>query len=1060
MELADLVYAYPDQYDPLIQTKIASKYEFYSLSTTYEGEVKSGELYKHQKLIKRLMLVYDRLLLYHKAGTGKTAAAFGSSEQFKVYNYIGDYVRDYLFPRKSYIKRVVVLTRGKTLIEEIKRQLVYNINPQYYITPEVVSAPDLVTQTRRINQLIREFYDIQTYISFASNIIKSNYTDEQIREIYSNHMFIVDEVQNLNLTDYTSWGDAVDEPELYLEASKNKQDVYWAIHRVFHKADRIKILLLSATPIIDKSDEIKSVMNLILPEDRQMGDDLDLTNPTLAQLEPYFRGLVSYVREYAISDIKIEFQGIPIDQYQTIVYPSSMAEFQYKVYSKVKSSEYHSFRVNERQACNFVYPDGSYGNDGFNKYIIRLAPDVYEARDELGEYLTPAKLAELSAKFYNILALCLNNPGSCFISSEFKKSGAILLAVCFRRWNIEQYLLESAPFLELAETTKIIDPKYPKKPRFAIITPETSSARMQSIIQLFNSYENRHGEYLKILIGSPVIGTGVNLFNVVNIHIVEANWNRSVTYQAFSRAIRGLASHAYLNPPVTIKIYQHASVVDNDTTVDLDLYITSEEKDIVNSKILRIMKQCAIDGYIHYERNVRPTDIDYSAACDYQPCRYELSAPPPETIDFSSYDILYSAEIIDDIILSIRWIFAYRNQLSLAEIINLSTDQLGYTYSNKYYIQALEKIITQRIPIINRYGFICYMYESNDIYYILSDYPLSHHSADDKYYSQYLITINNRELSDYIADISIEQEDQLVEILRYQVNNNLISYNEMESILYNFTITTKTKLVEDAIIRIYITFTADIFDYNIANLYYFYIFAFYEPKGDISAGPKIFRRKRKNKTYRIRKLTKTELSSIEYHPDLTSPIVYVNTMYNQVYDRVGYAVVANTNKAEGRIRIFKDNKWYDASEYEMYLYNQLLQIEINNRLLMYEVYPIYGIYFITKDRKFRIRDKTTEDTDISLVDNRRINRGRDCSTWKKNELVILMHKLDIPPPDIRVEVDLQYIKSVLAQEEFDVNVDYPTLIYYYKWMISPYNRNTLCRYVIERLYELNRVLEI
>ena len=57
------------------QTLISAKKEFQELASSIKEQTPiPGVYYKHQELILRYMRAYDRLLLLHKTGTGKTCA--------------------------------------------------------------------------------------------------------------------------------------------------------------------------------------------------------------------------------------------------------------------------------------------------------------------------------------------------------------------------------------------------------------------------------------------------------------------------------------------------------------------------------------------------------------------------------------------------------------------------------------------------------------------------------------------------------------------------------------------------------------------------------------------------------------------------------------------------------------------------------------------------------------------------------------------------------------------------------------------------------------------------
>ena len=75
LHLDNLLFSYPDQNNPNIQSIITSKQEFINLkSIPNESQVKRlkrGDFYKHQKLIHNILHLYDTLAIIADPGTGK-----------------------------------------------------------------------------------------------------------------------------------------------------------------------------------------------------------------------------------------------------------------------------------------------------------------------------------------------------------------------------------------------------------------------------------------------------------------------------------------------------------------------------------------------------------------------------------------------------------------------------------------------------------------------------------------------------------------------------------------------------------------------------------------------------------------------------------------------------------------------------------------------------------------------------------------------------------------------------------------------------------------------------
>jgi hypothetical protein len=819
--------------------------------------------------------------------------------------------------------------------------------------------------------------------------------------------------------------------------------------------------------MIDKTYEIVSLMNLILPLDRQLGYDT-LTSSDISSLEPYFRGLVSYVKE-SKTDVNVQYQGYILDNiypdyysgYTTVVYPVIMSQHQ-SYYYRLLYNAGGTYRIPERQAANFVYPDGSYGKEGFGKYIVREGPDVYKPVDidRFPEIISTYEgLYQLSAKFAEIIRLCRDNPGSCFVTSEFKEAGSYLLSVCFRAQGFEQYIgygvFQSRRHqrgIALIRDESVIDPTFKPALRFALISPETPANVMKNILDLFNNYHNRHGEYVKVLIGSPIINIGINLRNVTQIHVVGPSWDQSITYQSISRAIRATSHVDLVNEiggAVDVSIYQYASI-DGPDSIDLEMYKVSEDKQRDIDRITDLMKSVAIDAQIHQLRN--------------QVVPYY---PPPDTIDYTSYDILYSNSIVDNVISQIQSLFSVNFKLTFDDIV-------GYIGPGmeRYVVMALNVMLDNKVHITNRYGYRCFLRNIGDVYYLVND--IDH---TDAYYTENIVSYRPISIEQYLSTNIRSYDIHNIEQLR---SRSSLSIQEVVSTLDTVSLSVKALVLETAILH-YITNTASEFDNMVLQVYSNYIFWFPEPTQEIETyieltSHKYLGRKRKYPHQRkIQKLNRKQLEQLlreRQNKESTGGggsegnIVYLHTLYTLGYDRVSYAVTARFMKADSKIRLLKiGSTWRDANEYELYVYNVLIQLEIYKRIEYYEQFDIYGIYFQSSDKKFRIRDKTTEDPEEAKRDNRKLNRGRDCMTLKKSDIVVIMRNIGIPEPIDNTSIpSYDAMKNFLISQGFDEDklesITMDDMKYYYRWMDIKYSRDYLCDMIREYMMSKNLVFVI
>lgn len=357
--------------------------------------------------------------------------------------------------------------------------------------------------------------------------------------------------------------------------------------------------------------------------------------------------------------------------------------------------------------------------------------------------------------------------GSSFIYSEYVRGGgAYLIGLAFMARGYTQYKEE----VSLEEKTTIgstsyclelgtvsVQKNFPKKARFAIITSETSVSEFRNILNLFNSRENINGEYLQVIIGSEVARDGINLYDVLRGHIFSPPWNRSGMHQALSRFIRA-TSHDYLieelkkilgpNARARVNIFLHAAVPDDEITnsVDINMYKIGEDKDFPIHHLFRYLKKCAFDCDINKARNIRSTDINGSAVCDYDTCAYtsffddtygsssigsgssssvtsSYSTSYVNTstqLDTSTYDILYVDELLDNCANDIVEILKIHGGTNLDELYSSLLEKYG---KKKYIHMALSKIISSRKIYLNSFGYMCYIISDGFNVYFQREYP-------------------------------------------------------------------------------------------------------------------------------------------------------------------------------------------------------------------------------------------------------------------------------------------------------------------------------------------------
>lgn len=748
MELYDYLEKYRDIDKEIIhddkyfsfESSIFHKKEFYEnkLKQFEKKPDKKGKLLSHQKIISNFLssyTPYNELLLFHEPGTGKTCTSISVIERIR--------------KEDKNIDGAVIITRGENLKEQFLDQLIFDCTEGQYIPEKYDEIKDQRIKKKLKKDKVKDFYEFYTFYQFAKKV-KSMSDEDKIKN-YSNKVIVIDEVHNIK-------GDKEEkeEKEEKGEKAESKQEaklisksrtnpdinVYNIIHYLLHIISNRKILLMSGTPMSDQPEEIADIMNLILPLKEQLptGKDFEkryLTVETgknasertikikksrIEELTNALKGRISYLK-FMKSDVKNEYIGElnnGMNYFKTE--KTFMEEHQSSVYDKtiVGKEEGKGVYLDSRQASLFVYPDKSYGSNGF------LQNFKESDKDSLGYTLSPKiinlfkdktteeKLKELekySAKYAYIIRHLLDekNKGKlAFVYCSFVEgSGSVIFCKMLEIFGFTQSKGEN-----ITSTSK-------ERNSYSIITGKTTKKEVDKILATYNNKENRFGKYIKVLIGSEAISEGINLKNVQDIFVLTPFWNFTETFQAISRGIRTY-SHLDLGDDVMVKIYLLCAISKSgvDKSIDLIMYKKSEIKDKNIKAIERIIKECSFDCGLNYERNA--SDVDYSRDCEYQLCDYKCTGLEDlydldeqdnedynyfilqeNKLDFSSYLFRYTDTYKKYVFDSITSLFLVSDFIDLNQIIEEVIRIIRREYrKEKKEIQIKNKKIITKVILL------------------------------------------------------------------------------------------------------------------------------------------------------------------------------------------------------------------------------------------------------------------------------------------------------------------------------------------------------------------------
>ena len=351
------------------------------------SKIKDFELDNHQVFLKNYIspdTPYNGILIFHGTGVGKTCSAVSIAEGFKK-------------TLKNINKKVLILSN---LRDNFKKEIYdfskdnlskqfQNINFQCtgksYDLGEDSMYLTKNQKMKEVSKMIKSYYEFTGYIKFANDIRKKTNdwdgSDETVTEDikkfisreFDDRVIIIDEIQNIKTA----------------KKVKFEKTIQSILQSIIKYGKNIKLILMSATPMFDRADEIIFYLNLLLENDnRKIINKNDIFNIKDDSLRPgadellrkLLTGYVSYIRaekpfvfpfkidakDAIVPSIKYSFRGDVIDKNKKInhtkIISLKMNNLQNNTYihyynNKIKNNEIR------REENNYNFNDNDYEND-------------------------------------------------------------------------------------------------------------------------------------------------------------------------------------------------------------------------------------------------------------------------------------------------------------------------------------------------------------------------------------------------------------------------------------------------------------------------------------------------------------------------------------------------------------------------------------------------------------------------------------------------------------------------------------------------------------------------
>ena len=444
IRLMNMDYIYPTPVDDNFQYKIYKKREFYynKIFDRPDDNVnikeymarkcnEQFETQEHQQFIATYINTqspYTGVLLFHGTGTGKTISAISIAENFK--NNVN-----------KYGTKIYVIVPGPIIKDSWKRDIIKATGNTYVNKYLLATCTDNKLLQSEINNglhIILQYYKFMSYKSFhkrvlGEKIIEKKMVDNKLKTFFRKtkngeyeRESQIDKIYNLNNTLLI-----IDEAHNFTGNEYGE-----SLKKIINDSTNLRIVLLTATPMKNRADDIIELINflrpcddlikrdkLFVPIDQINENDTMIKEDGIAYFKKMISGYVSSLRGYnPLTFANRNDVGIITNNMEfTKIIPCEMHDFQHNHYTDVLSTANDALDRVSESICNFVFPGmnedkndiiGYHGNAGFKsvynqvdtniKIINTLLHKKFNIPNNNNDIIQTSKDKMLSGKFMHI----------------------------------------------------------------------------------------------------------------------------------------------------------------------------------------------------------------------------------------------------------------------------------------------------------------------------------------------------------------------------------------------------------------------------------------------------------------------------------------------------------------------------------------------------------------------------------------------------------------------------------------------------------------------------------
>ena len=362
--------------------KILVNDESYVLDYVYIGNI---EYIRYSGFIYDLEVANIHSYVVNGIVTHNTCSAIAIAENFK------DQV-------KKYGTKIHILVSGPLIKENWKDELIKCTKETYL--KDISNGTGIINEYERNKQITQaksmtqQYYKIMSYRSFYKKVLGQKISDKRVTQNKLKKIYRKNADGDFERDVSIDKLESLDNTLLIIDEAHNITDNEYgnAVQTIIEKSHNLKVIILTATPMINFADEIVQLLNYIRPQDDPVYRDMIFTNEKnhLMTFKPGGKEYLSKMASGYVSHFRglnpltfaegVDIGEIPDDLLFTKLYRCNMLKFQTDTYLNILKNLDDSLDRRSQAVSNFCFVGLNNSKNELQGYFGKEGMDIIRSQ--------------------------------------------------------------------------------------------------------------------------------------------------------------------------------------------------------------------------------------------------------------------------------------------------------------------------------------------------------------------------------------------------------------------------------------------------------------------------------------------------------------------------------------------------------------------------------------------------------------------------------------------------------------------------------------------------------